>query len=754
MADRDRYRNPWRDIYTDYDEEPPRPAVSPGKIPATARLASHVTNVVFRAPDPGQAAGQRDSNGVAPDASSQVDRASGTSGQRLPDDLRRQFEGSLGTDLSSLRVHTGRESAEAARAVGAKAYAVGQDVHFGAGQYDPTSEEGQTLIAHEVAHTVQQHGAAAKRQHKLFVSTAVDAAEVEADRAADAMLAGLPAEIGSAGGSRKISRLQDTDAIEQAGDAAAAHAQGASLAVDSASVTVDSGRVNELIQDIEAQNGPLNDATQAGTLDTVRGDPQQALAVNAAAKAALEIFNDRLWESDVDTKAFAVQYRIANADYERLMAEATQYLGADMAFDPVGTAGSKIAGESGMKLDSGMAEFNAFRTARANLNTAATKMEGKLTKARGAASALQGALYAAKAAAARAKADAAKSKLNKIRAEIEETAANVGKVVKLASAVAGLAGGGGETAELGKETPDISNTTIQRSPDNIFANPTPGHYALKDQHVNPEGESSKLKLIAAMGKDTAELGGIEAEGLAEKLVTAVGEYAEKGKISKLQSEIASEMAVNDTFKAAGATQTMVGHVDTLNAAAQELTTNVAAFKGAKAEMTRSREALMAALSKKGAKGKKQAKAVLFLSDADRFLAQVRNAISVGHHQQKQLEQAADQRKSLRGSVGAYDGQSNATQVYYQCRKMKTKGRLWGTNNYFRLTKVDVSFSDGGGLGYNDRVQGGQGSVEGVGGASDVVAQNIKQLEERQKEVKAMQTKVQTSLGVGGPGLNA
>ncbi len=200
MADRDRYQSPWRDIYSDYDEEPPRPAVSPGKIPATARLASHVTHIVLRAPAPGEVAVQGDSNAVAPGAASQVSKASGTSGQSLPDDLRRQFEGSLGTDLSGVRVHTGSESAEAAHAVGAKAYAVGQDVHFGAGQYDPTSESGQFLIAHEVAHTVQQAGAAPSRQDKLEVSSPQDAAEVEADQAATAMVAGTPATVSTTAG--------------------------------------------------------------------------------------------------------------------------------------------------------------------------------------------------------------------------------------------------------------------------------------------------------------------------------------------------------------------------------------------------------------------------------------------------------------------------------------------------------------------------------------------------------------------------
>ncbi|HVV87962.1 MAG TPA: DUF922 domain-containing protein, partial [Kofleriaceae bacterium] len=54
---------------------------------------------------------------------------------------------------------------------------------------------GMHLLAHEVAHTVQQSGGRAARQHKLEVSTPADAAEAEADRAADAMVAGRPAQV-------------------------------------------------------------------------------------------------------------------------------------------------------------------------------------------------------------------------------------------------------------------------------------------------------------------------------------------------------------------------------------------------------------------------------------------------------------------------------------------------------------------------------------------------------------------------------
>ncbi len=152
----------------------------------------------------GAAFGSRDRNGVAAGADLALDRAASGSGAPLRDDLRERFEASLGADLSAVRVHTSGASAEASTAVGAKAYTVGNDVHFGAGQYRPDDPFGLHLLAHEVAHTQQQAGATPQRQHQLEVSTPGDALEHEADRAADAMVAGQRASI--TGGGQPVAR--------------------------------------------------------------------------------------------------------------------------------------------------------------------------------------------------------------------------------------------------------------------------------------------------------------------------------------------------------------------------------------------------------------------------------------------------------------------------------------------------------------------------------------------------------------------
>ena len=77
-------------------------------------------------------------------------------GNPLDQETRACMESRFGHDFSEVRVHTGVRAAESARAVDATAYTVGRDVVFDAGQYVPHTTAGQFLLAHELAHVVQQ----------------------------------------------------------------------------------------------------------------------------------------------------------------------------------------------------------------------------------------------------------------------------------------------------------------------------------------------------------------------------------------------------------------------------------------------------------------------------------------------------------------------------------------------------------------------------------------------------------------------
>jgi hypothetical protein len=139
-----------------------------GTAPGRGSLTQRISR---QAAGGGGGGGSADSGGeVSTATAGLLESAATSSGAPLRGDVRDRFEGSLGADLSAVRVHTGPASAQAAGAVGANAYATGNDIHFGAGQYQPDDPFGLHLLAHEVAHTQQQAGGVPHRQHQLEVS--------------------------------------------------------------------------------------------------------------------------------------------------------------------------------------------------------------------------------------------------------------------------------------------------------------------------------------------------------------------------------------------------------------------------------------------------------------------------------------------------------------------------------------------------------------------------------------------------------
>lgn len=83
-----------------------------------------------------------------------------SSGQHLDGAVRAGMEARFGHSFERVRVHTDSCASESARTVAAKAYTVGSNIVFGPGRYAPGSEEGRRLLAHELAHVVQQSGSA------------------------------------------------------------------------------------------------------------------------------------------------------------------------------------------------------------------------------------------------------------------------------------------------------------------------------------------------------------------------------------------------------------------------------------------------------------------------------------------------------------------------------------------------------------------------------------------------------------------
>lgn len=77
-------------------------------------------------------------------------------GQPLPKQLRGEMEQRFGEDFSRVRLHTDARAAESAAELNANAFTVGNDIMFNHSRFNPGTTRGQRLLAHELAHVVQQ----------------------------------------------------------------------------------------------------------------------------------------------------------------------------------------------------------------------------------------------------------------------------------------------------------------------------------------------------------------------------------------------------------------------------------------------------------------------------------------------------------------------------------------------------------------------------------------------------------------------
>ena len=93
---------------------------------------------------------------VAAEAPSLVNALLGSPGRPLEAAARGFMEPRLGHDLSDVRIHTGPLASRSTEAVAARAYTVGRNVVFRNGEYAPDTVQGRRLLAHELAHVLQQ----------------------------------------------------------------------------------------------------------------------------------------------------------------------------------------------------------------------------------------------------------------------------------------------------------------------------------------------------------------------------------------------------------------------------------------------------------------------------------------------------------------------------------------------------------------------------------------------------------------------
>lgn len=151
------------------------------------------------------------------DAANQL---AGRSGSELPAPVREPLESQFDADFSHVRVHDDRPAAEAANAMGARAFTIGRHIAFNAGEYKPASATGRRLLAHELTHVVQQGGAGAGRAALVRDAAQERAADAAAERASHGLAVQAEAVSASRG-----PRIQADDKKPEAPQQPAAQAQ-------------------------------------------------------------------------------------------------------------------------------------------------------------------------------------------------------------------------------------------------------------------------------------------------------------------------------------------------------------------------------------------------------------------------------------------------------------------------------------------------------------------------------------------------
>ena len=157
---------------------------------------------------------------VEEERSSVHDVVSSGGGAPLDTSVREDMEGRFGHDFSDVRVHTGSAAHDSAKSVNAQAYTVGSNIVFQRDKYDPSSDSGKHMLAHELTHVVQQRSGPVDGTDTgggVKVSDPSDRFEREAVANADRMMSATAAPAAAAG---PVQRCEDHGSHADHGEAA------------------------------------------------------------------------------------------------------------------------------------------------------------------------------------------------------------------------------------------------------------------------------------------------------------------------------------------------------------------------------------------------------------------------------------------------------------------------------------------------------------------------------------------------------
>lgn len=88
-------------------------------------------------------------------------------GSPLSGKVKDEMESGIGADFSNVRIHNDSTAVQMNQQLGSQAFATGNNIYFNEGKYNPNSQSGKHLLAHELTHTVQQGATIRKKPEQI-----------------------------------------------------------------------------------------------------------------------------------------------------------------------------------------------------------------------------------------------------------------------------------------------------------------------------------------------------------------------------------------------------------------------------------------------------------------------------------------------------------------------------------------------------------------------------------------------------------
>ncbi len=122
-------------------------------------LAQSITPIVQKTSEEKEEVQMRSNNNAETEATSNIENkleSSKTGGSSLQENTKTEMESGFGADFSKVRIHNDSNAVQMNKELGSQAFANGNNIYFNEGKYNPNSQDGKHLLAHELTHTVQQ----------------------------------------------------------------------------------------------------------------------------------------------------------------------------------------------------------------------------------------------------------------------------------------------------------------------------------------------------------------------------------------------------------------------------------------------------------------------------------------------------------------------------------------------------------------------------------------------------------------------